>query len=206
MLFWCFLVWGSVFRETCVQGEEKERTKGKVSLPVYLPVHQDEMGRAPYTLCSVWVLWETASVPPDLKICICNACTLDFNNNWWMLYVLSVLMKSPIFGFLRSMQHMLWQSRCLFRAPLFSSVLSVNSDSFCLTPCGKGRVWSCFPASHCTFDRSEFTQPLHPSYETAGMQRLLINQNLIKSCVGPYSTLGFHGLWWYPNSHCIKYH
>lgn len=147
----------------------------------------------------------------DLKICLCNACTLDISNNCWMLYVLLVLMKSPMFWFPKT-THVL-----AIKMPLQS--LSVffflsTSTAFAAFPVVKGTVWSCFPASLCTSERSEqcdSIQSLHRSCKASGtgtgsslelslqkpwscrVKQPLINQKLINSWAGLYTTLGFPG-------------
>lgn len=60
----------------------RERQKGKVSFSVDFIVRQGEVGSTPQTKCSQSGSSEKqASGPPDFKICICNACTLDINNS-----------------------------------------------------------------------------------------------------------------------------
>jgi len=61
----------------------RERQKGKESFSAYQVVCQGEVGSPPYTKClSFGSSGKQANGPPDFKICICNTCTLDINNNW----------------------------------------------------------------------------------------------------------------------------
>lgn len=88
----------------------------------------------------------------DLKICLCNACTLDISNNCWMLYVLLVLMKSPMFWFPKSIPVLAISIALQSLSVFFFLSTSIASA---LYPVVKGRVWSCFLASLYASERSK---------------------------------------------------